>query len=344
MRFLEFVQRQKMWAVLVESTLLAILIGWVDYATGWEWSFFVFYAVPIILVVWRSGQRIGLVFAAFCAIVWWIAQIADNPYHTVSGFALAVASRFFYFGVLVIAVAAVEARREWDRARIASLEREQQLEQEILRTSEQEQQRLGRDLHDGLGPHLAAIGYAVSFLAKDLKARMQPEAEKAERVHDMIEEAIAITRGLARGVFPVQMEGSGLAISLDELANMTSALTGVSVTFREPDPIQIEDPEIGMHLYRIAQEAVNNAVKHGRARNVSISLGKGDRTTRLLVADDGEGMSDVSEKESGIGLHSMKYRARAIGGELIMDSKLGDGTVVICELPEESVDSCKLTT
>ena len=109
------------------------------------------YAVPIVLVTWKMGRRLGFVFAFLCAATYCAADYGSNQYQTHWGYALAVAGWWFYFSVLVVAVTALKARRELDRERIKSLERTQALERQILRTSEREQQRIGRDLHDSLG-------------------------------------------------------------------------------------------------------------------------------------------------------------------------------------------------
>jgi signal transduction histidine kinase len=330
---LEFLDRQPRWFVFLEASAAAVCIGWIDYVTGWEWSFFVLYAVPIIPIVRRFGQPLGILFAGLSALIWWIAQLSGNPYHSKWGFAIAVFSRFFYFAIVVIAAAAVEARREVDLARIASLERAQELEREILRTSEQEQQRIGRDLHDSLGPHLAAIGYAVTFLENELRRRGQPEVATTGKIQEMVKEALALTRSMARGIHPAEMDGSGLAMALDEMASTISNLTGVAVSFWETGNTCVDDSEAAMHLFRIAQEAVNNATKHGRAKNVSISLITSDGSTRLVIADDGIGIPKSAIFTRGIGLQSMKYRARAVHGNLKIDSTPNEGTVVVCEMP-----------
>jgi len=328
----ETLRRQPQWLVLLEATVLAGVIGWIDSVTTWEWSFFVLYSLPIILVTWKSGRRLGFGFAILSTTIWWLAMTKINPYHTYTGFALAVFSQGFYFAVLVIAVSAVVERRDLDRARIASLEREQYLEREILRTSELEQQRIGRDLHDSLGPQLAAIGYAVSFLEGELQKRGQPEAATTGKIREMVKDSITLTRGLARGIFPVQMDSCGLATALGDLAATMSRITGMAVSFYESGNPAIADPESGMHLYRIAQEAVNNAAKHARAKNVSISLHSSGGSTRLVIADDGKGISALPANKQGIGLESMRFRARALQGEFKIDSIPGEGTVVVCEM------------
>lgn len=321
------------WVVLLQALLLVGLIGWLDYVTGWEWSFFAPYAVPIILVTWKSGWRLGLGCALFCAAAIWLANSGSNPYQTRWGFALAVMSRCFYFVILAVAVAVLKAKWALDQIRIVTLERMRDLELEIMRTSEREQQRIGRDLHDSLAPHLTAVGYAAGFLANELRQHDRPEAAKAEEIRQLVGEAVTLTRKLARGLFPVQTDGVGLAIALEELARTTTSLTGISVSFNESGGFQPADPETVLHLYRIAQEALNNAIKHGGASRISIILDKGEDVWRLTVADDGRGMSPGPTDQCGMGLLSMRYRSRALGGEIKIDSLAGEGTVVSCEIP-----------
>ena len=333
MFFRETLRRQPAWLVLFEALVLVGLIGWVDHVTTWEWSCFMPYAVPIVLVTWKTSRRLGFVFAFLCAATYCAADYGSNPYQTHWGFPLAVTGWWFYFSVLVVAVTALKARRELDRARIEALERTQVLERQILRTSEREQQRIGRDLHDSLGPQLAAIRYAATFLANELRQREQPEAAKAEQLCQLTSDAGSLARDLARGIFPVQMDGAGLATALKDMAGTVSRLTGIPVSFYEMGDILVEDPEAGMHLYRIAQEAVNNAVKHGDPKKIAIGLSQIQSSLRLTVADDGKGMGPSPDGTRGMGLDSMRYRARVLGGELKIDSHPGEGTIVSCEMP-----------
>ncbi len=336
---LEMLRCQPRWLVLSEAIGLVCLIGWIDFITGWEWSVFIFYAVPIFAAVWKAGPRVGYLFASFCAVIWLVAQLADNPYRTGWGLTLAAIARLFYFVVLVVAVSAVHNRRKADRERIVSLERTQQLEREILRTSEREQQRIGRDLHDSLGPHLVALGYAANFLANDLRQREQPEAAKAEELRDLAAAAVSLTRCLARGIFPTHMDGTGLAVALHELADITTRLTGTAVSFFENGHANIANPEIGLQLYRIAQEAVNNAVRHGAAKAITVMVSQDGNGLRLIVADDGKGMSPGAETTPGIGLHSMRHRAESLGGAIQIESSAEEGTIVSCQIPLCSLGS-----
>ncbi len=132
------------------------------------------------------------------------------------------------------------------------------------------------------------------------------------------------------------MDGAGLAMALNELAGTTSRLTGIPVSFYDMGGILVENPESAMHLYRIAQEAVNNAAKHGVPRKITIVLSKIQDSLRLTVADDGKGMDSSPDGARGMGLNSMKYRARVLGGELTIDSNPGEGTILSCDIPNGS--------
>jgi signal transduction histidine kinase len=140
------------------------------------------------------------------------------------------------------------------------------------------------------------------------------------------------------------MDGAGLATALKDLAAVVSRLTGIPVSFYELGDIRVEDPEAGMHLYRIAQEAINNAVKHGAPRKITIGLSKVQDALRLTVADDGKGIGPSSGSTRGMGLNSMKYRARVLSGELKIDSPPGEGTIVSCETPNRPIRPAPLAS
>jgi PAS domain S-box-containing protein len=210
---------------------------------------------------------------------------------------------------------------------------QKKVEKEIVDALHRERERVGRDLHDSLGPHLAAIGYAASFLTNDLRRRNQPEAAQAEQIRKMVGEAIAHAQDLARGLFPVLIGGPVLSFALEDLARTTSRLRGMSVSFQQKGDTQVENLDDGMHLYRIAQEAVNNSAKHGGAKRVTITLSRNEASLRLSIADDGKGMDPSPAAMRGLGLPSMRYRAQALGGELRIESSLGGGTIVSCEIP-----------
>jgi PAS domain S-box-containing protein len=207
------------------------------------------------------------------------------------------------------------------------------LEQEILRISEQERRRIGQDLHDGLGQMLTGIGLITNNLARRLTARDDPAAPDVAEITEMIREADQHARGLARGLVPVDLEGAGLASALQRLAGNAERLFGIQCSFAEVGDVRLQDNTIATHLYRIAQEAVSNAVKHGRAQTVKISLAGGSDQLRLRIQDDGVGFPDVIEDETrGMGVHIMHYRARIIGANLEISDALDGGTTLTCTL------------
>jgi signal transduction histidine kinase len=334
MSALETFERLPRRLVLTGSVCLLLVIAWIDYVTGWEWNLTLFYAIPLACFASRTKPIWGFVFAFACVVAWVLANIADTPHKSLWGFAWSALTRCFYFAVLVIAVDAAKVRRELDRERIRALERSEELKLELLQASEKEQRRIGQDLHDGLAPQLAGVNYAATFLGNELRAQGSPQVADVERICGMLSDAILLTRNLARGIFPVQMDGFGLSIALEDLARTTSTLTRIPVSFSETAEINIPNPEAAMHLYRIAQEAVSNAVEHGQARNIRIVLSKEGDGLNLTVADDGKGMSQARDGTRGIGLHSMEYRSHAMGAELKIESGPNQGTVISCILPQ----------
>lgn len=324
---------------LLAPMLLSVTIGWLDHITGWEISWFIFYAFPIILAVWWSGVSGGMAVAIVSGGVWWVANKHANPYTTQMGYAWAMISREFYFCVLVFAVNAVRSKQDADAAHIQMLEERRQLELDIIRVSEHEQQRIGQDLHDGICQQLAAIGCAVHALSEELRSQQLPAAEDATLVEEAVQQAAADARDLARGIFPVHVDATGFSTALKELAGNTSRLTGVSIVIKEIGEIQIDRPKVAMHLYRIAQEAVANAVRHGGAREIVITLSRLGDVLELRLEDDGVGMAaDKPLMGVGMGLRTMRYRAQSVGATFEITPRLGRGTCVCCRLGLAALD------
>jgi signal transduction histidine kinase len=207
------------------------------------------------------------------------------------------------------------------------------LEKAILDISGAEQQRIGQDLHDGLGQHLTGIAFKARVLADELQSDAPRHARPAREIGSLVQEAISRTRDLAHGLAPVGLQKHGLSTALQELARSTQQM-GVRCTFKCGRPAAIENETVGLHLYRIAQESVNNAIKHGRARNVSIMLDSRRGEITLKIRDDGIGYPEISSDKSGIGQKIMQYRASLIGAALLIRPVPGSGTVVICSLRE----------
>jgi signal transduction histidine kinase len=324
---------QPRWLLVLETVGTLLLIGYCDFATGWELSLFVFYAVPILVAVWCLGRTEGVLLALFSALTWWVANATVHPYRTTWGYDVATLSRLAYFVFVAIGGAALKSQREADRERIAALERTRALEGEIVRVAEEEQRRIGRDLHDGLCQFLAAINMSAKTLADDLEAEGVRKSAEAREIQELLAEGISQARGLARGLFPVQMDGAGLSVALDELVATTRRLTSLNITFSEEGDTRIPDPVVATQLYRIAQEALSNAMKHGGAKQIKIGLRRESDALLLDVRDNGRGVEPTDQHGRGFGFATMEYRARSIGGELKIDRASEGGTLVTCRVP-----------
>jgi PAS domain S-box-containing protein len=252
----------------------------------------------------------------------------------VSGMNVAIHARGKPFGVL--SAHTVERRRftEVDidflqsvgNVLAAAIER-RQLEEEVLYSIEREQQRIGQDIHDGLCHQLAGIGFSIGLIARDLPDNLEAK-NKLTNTLDHIRDAILEARMLARGLSPVQLESEGFMSALRELASTTEELFKISCSFDCEQPVRIEDNAVATHLYRIAQEGIHNAIKHGHATHVTVTLANSDAYT-LTISDDGLGLpAEFSSK--GMGLRIMKYRAGMIGGRLSIGAGQENGTKVVC--------------
>jgi signal transduction histidine kinase len=327
-------RHQPQWLVLLEALGLVGLIGWADHATGWEWSFFAPFALPIALAAWKLGWRLGFACASLCALAFWMAHLGSNPYHTHWGYAVAVLGRWFYFTVFAVAVAALKTKRELDRARIASLQRAEELEREILQVADQEKERLGRELHDGLCQTLAGISALSATLSRKLAASSEASAASdASEITKLLHESISEARDLARGLGPLGLEAGGLDAALATLCANLQNQFGVTCVIACPQPYVRLHPELSLHLFRIAQEGASNAMKHGRAARIEISLSRQDGQGLLSIRDDGVGLPEAALQRDGIGLHTMATRARVIGGELELRRRTPRGTEVHCTFP-----------
>lgn len=321
----------------ISSVALVGMVAYLDYISGWEVSLFVFYALPILLAVWYGDFPTGIIIAGLSMVAWWWANEEGNPYETKGGYLWAAGSRFFYFVFVAIGGFALKKQRETDRARIAALEHARALERDIVDVSEHEQRRIGQDLHDGLCQVLAGIGCAVTMLKDDLMAKELAEAATAEEIEGYIRDAAAEARDLARGIFPVLKDAVGLEIALEELASVAQKLYHRKVTFSCSKEIHVSDPDAAMHLYRITQEALSNALKHAKAKEVRINLCELDSHILLSVEDDGLGIPEhASSASGGMGLRTMLYRSKQIGAELKVRRGEVSGTIVSCRMPLRS--------
>ena len=190
------------------------------------------------------------------------------------------------------------------------------MEKAILDISAREQRRIGQDLHDGLGQHLTGIAFMAKVHEAKLAEQKKSEAMEAAKIVKLVNEAIHKSRELARGLLPVVSDSQGLMSALQLWAAEVEDLFGVSCRFQCEPPVLIHDDSMATHLYHIAQEAVNNAIKHGYAQKILIQLTAEQGRGTLMIKDDGKGIAEDPSGTQGMGLHIMNYRAGMIGGTL----------------------------
>ena len=204
------------------------------------------------------------------------------------------------------------------------------IERELLRVSDAEKNRIGSDLHDGLGQYLTGISCLSAALRDKLQVQGRKEAEEASTISMLVQEAIAQTRALARGLCPVQLETSGLETALEDLTFQVQRLHGIDCQFDSEGPGDSCETSVAIHLYRIAQEAITNAIKHASAKRITVRLDFSKENKVLTIEDDGRGFDPKSKHGLSSGMSLMPYRAAMIGGALTVTSQPNAGTRIEC--------------
>jgi PAS domain S-box-containing protein len=209
------------------------------------------------------------------------------------------------------------------------------LERQILEISDREQARIGQDLHDSLCQKLISMAFDMRALRQQQDPTRPSELLISARVAELLDETITESRRVSRGLYPVRLESEGLVPALDELAGTVRERFKVQCTCNADGTGFECGISSATHLYRIAQEAVNNALKHGRASNILIRLSESNKTVQLAIEDNGVGIGDTWVRGGGMGCYIMEYRARALGGALQLSEAPGGGTVVTCRIPAQ---------
>jgi signal transduction histidine kinase len=207
-----------------------------------------------------------------------------------------------------------------------------ELEREVIASTERERTRIGHDLHDGLAQLLIGVKLLLTALVDKLGAVRSPHQPDAARAAELVSRAIEQTADLAQGLSPIPKRG-WLCDALRQLARQSQQLLGVRCEVLHADAPLDLDEGAATHLYRIAQEAITNAVKHGSASRIEITCDRIADGLVLTIKDDGSGLAAASTEHRGMGLNIMYYRARSIGGELTITDCPDGGTVVRCTLP-----------
>ena len=206
------------------------------------------------------------------------------------------------------------------------------LEQEILEISDHEQRRIGSDLHDDLCQRLAGIRFSCDALKSYLTKVPAAVgiADRVEKIAAGLSDAIDRARMLARGLSPVALESNGLISALQELTGGVRKLFGIECTFESKGKVAVNDVMAATHLYRITQEAINNALKHGRPTRLLVSLKKKEGKAVLKIEDNGTGFETNGPRSEGMGLRTIAYRAGMIGADVEVKSQPGRGTQITC--------------
>ena len=217
---------------------------------------------------------------------------------------------------------------------IRDMSERNELQKQILEVAEQEQRRIGQDLHDSTQQGLSGLGMIAHNLYESLAAQgAAAPAKIAGRLSDGIGRALENVRRLSRGLVPSEVGAHGLRMALSELAKQTSESGSINCQFECDEATEISDQFVATHLYRIAQEAITNVLKHAKAEHIWVSLEKEQDFVALRVTDDGKGIADVPVAGKGIGLKVMFYRAGMIGGSLRVERLEDGGTQVSCIVP-----------
>jgi signal transduction histidine kinase len=335
-------RRSRPWLIGAGLVLLA-LIGIIDYLTGYEIWFSVFYLLEVGLAAWFLGRGFGLVMSVLSVAVWIGGDMAAGAHYSNSFVPIwnALILLVFYFIVVWLLASLRGLHRELEnrvRQRTEALTREmaerQRLEGEILKVSEREQRRVGHDLHDSLCQHLTATALAGQVLGERLASKSLPEAADAAKVVQLVEDGIDLARNLARGLYPVEMDAEGLMAAFQDLASNITKGTKIHCVFECAPPVLIHDDAVATHLYRIAQEAVRNAIQHGKPANIGISLSENASKLTLTVEDDGAGLPESGPQAGGLGIRIMAHRAAMLGGSFVIEPGPTGGTILACSIPK----------
>jgi signal transduction histidine kinase len=315
------------------------------------------FALPLTALVllgaregWFAASISTVLLAAFTLLAWngmlapWqnVRENSVNPEYRLLQVLLLLAALFplmvLFTRFLALQMQTMLAERQARRELEDESAARRHLEGEVMRVGEEERRRLGSELHDGLCQHLTAALLHCTASENAMAARDIPEAGPASRLREMIEESLGMAYDVSKGLCPVGLNPDALVSALERLARQTRETSGLECAFRTEGALAIQDPQKSLHLFRIAQEAVTNAVKHAHGRLIQMELLSTADSLTLRIQDNGSGKRPDSDTNvGGMGVPLMKHRAESIGGTLTMEHPAGGGTIVICRVPWEAL-------
>jgi signal transduction histidine kinase len=331
---------------IVVALLLVLAVGLVDYFSGYQIYLSIFYLLAISFAIWNVGALFAVGVAALSIASWLVGDWAAGVVYPNRFVPVWNSLITFGFYLVVIWLLArlksshqtLESRiRERTAALRDEVEARERLEKEVTEVTERERRRIGHDLHDTLCQHLTATSLSLQVLSGKLAENFLPQARDADQGVELVEQAIDLTRKLAKGLFPLELEGEGLGSALLELCRSTADRYHIQCEFRGDPQVRL-DAITATHLYRIAQEGITNAVKHGHVSRVIVDLSVADRQLVLRISDDGIGLPEKLPEDRGLGLRIMASRAGMIGGAFSAKNNPGGGAIVTCQLGLNSAD------
>jgi len=311
-------------ASIAAGLILLLAVGGLDWITQPQIGLSIFYLIPIALVTWKASRWAGMGMALAAGAIWLVVEWMTNKSYTDAAIPIwnAVIRTAFFCLVSGLMAEVLERRR----VELSLRESERQ----VAEASDREQRRIGEDLHDGLCQQLVGAAFAARKLAARLSDLSLPETKDAGEIADLLSESISQARDAARGLYLVQLETDGLISALEELATQSQSRHKITCQFIDKSSASITGEAAITGLFRIAQEAVNNAVKHSGASQITMTLTVEPRQFRLEIEDNGTGLPPDFASRGGMGLQIMNYRARMFGATLNFGARSGGGTVVSC--------------
>ncbi len=219
---------------------------------------------------------------------------------------------------------------------IRDISERKRLEKAIVAVSEMERLQIGHDLHDTVGQQLAGLTMLSKAFNKKISEHFDENIPESERILELAQTALTQVKNISHGLYPVELERRGLGAALEQLALQQEELFDANCEYHGDPRTPKLDRSVAVNLYRIAQEAVGNAIKHAGAAVIAIHLHRIGDVLQLRVSDDGRGLPRKIKADRGLGLAIMKYRANMAGTELEIDSEPGKGTSITCGIPLDS--------
>jgi signal transduction histidine kinase len=319
-----------------------LFVGNLDYSTGGEISFSIFYLVPISAAARFHTRSAAARVAIFAGLIWLLVELLTHAEFSHALIPLwNAAGRTLFFLLLVGYITEVYRRDAWLEAEVhrhtvalrEMISSRKTLEREMAQAVAREHSQIARELHDGVGQYLAGLALRARGLADGLKQDGSSHAARAEEFVEKLATTNRMLRRLDHILSPAIATEGGLAVALGRLVADVRQFSGLECKLDLPKESFVIGEFQALTLFRIAQEAISNSVKHSGTGTVRVELAVDDVGVRLTVADDGPGLSLRSTKETGEGLRIMRHRAELIGARLDIRSDGGSGWRVECVLP-----------